>query len=222
MTKKAAWKRARQPHQIEERRQAVLEAAARLIDQGGLAAAGLSAIARESGLSKANLYRYFESREAILMELLLDELKAWGTHLRGALLTLEPAAASEKIAIAFAESYRGRHRFNLLFSSASGVLEQNISTESIIAFKREVLAVIDDLASALDRLDPEVGRSEWFALLLQHGASAQGMWPYSAPPPAVVAALENEDLAPFRIDFADAMRKNVEMLLEGVRRGLTR
>ena len=44
----------------------------------GLDGTGLNAIAREAGLSKPNLYVYFESREAILLRLLLKGIRSLG------------------------------------------------------------------------------------------------------------------------------------------------
>ena len=61
------FERARQPEQKELRREAILEAATELLAEKGLHDISLSAIARRAKLSKANLYRYFESREAIFL-----------------------------------------------------------------------------------------------------------------------------------------------------------
>ena len=49
------WQRARKPEQKEERREAILAAAGRLLDAEGLEGTGLNAIAREAGISKANV-----------------------------------------------------------------------------------------------------------------------------------------------------------------------
>lgn len=72
-----AFRRARRPDQKRQRRVTILDATAQLIDQAGAEGVSLNQIARRMGLAKSNLYRYFESREQILGELFLEELKGW-------------------------------------------------------------------------------------------------------------------------------------------------
>ncbi len=59
-----AWRRARRPELKEQRRTAILDAARTMLDNKGLGGSGLNALAREAGMSKVNVYQYFESREA--------------------------------------------------------------------------------------------------------------------------------------------------------------
>ena len=61
-----SWQRARRPEQKQQRQSAIIAAARKLVDEGGVDNATLSAIAKSAGISKANCYRYYESREAIL------------------------------------------------------------------------------------------------------------------------------------------------------------
>ncbi|HEU0222902.1 MAG TPA: helix-turn-helix domain-containing protein, partial [Paracoccaceae bacterium] len=68
------FQRARSPEQKAHRRRAILEAAAALLAEGGIEATTLAAIAERAGLVKSNLYRYFESREEILMWLFVEDL----------------------------------------------------------------------------------------------------------------------------------------------------
>ena len=94
MTETKDWQRARRPEQKEERSAAILNAAAVLLDARGINGTSLNAIARAVGLSKANLYRYFESREAMLLELMLREQAAWADELSE---LLEPLAGKDDL-----------------------------------------------------------------------------------------------------------------------------
>lgn len=58
--------------QAERTRQAVIDAARRLFAERGYAATSLQQIADETGVGKANVYYYFQTKQAIL-EVLLDE-----------------------------------------------------------------------------------------------------------------------------------------------------
>ena len=64
------FQRARKPEERIIRRDALLAAAAELFDEGGPAGAGLNAIAARAGFTKSNVYRYFESREEVLLSAL--------------------------------------------------------------------------------------------------------------------------------------------------------
>lgn len=55
---------------------AVLEAAARILESGGLAAVNTNAIAAKAGISVGSLYQYFPSKEAVLAELLARERRS--------------------------------------------------------------------------------------------------------------------------------------------------
>jgi len=68
------FQRARQPEQREERRAHLLTTARAMLEGGvDLRALTLNALAREAGMAKSNVYRYFETREALLLELLWAE-----------------------------------------------------------------------------------------------------------------------------------------------------
>ena len=58
-----AWERARQPEQISEREQAIVNAATTLFRTREYDSISLNGIAREAGFAKSNIYRYFSSRE---------------------------------------------------------------------------------------------------------------------------------------------------------------
>src|SRR6478672_1731277 len=74
MTAVPSFLRARKPDEKAHRRSAILDAAASLFDDGGLDGVSLNAVARRVGIAKSNLYRYFESREAIFLALLNEDL----------------------------------------------------------------------------------------------------------------------------------------------------
>jgi AcrR family transcriptional regulator len=65
-TKLLPFQRARRPAQIEERKEAILLRRAPL-PKNGLENVSFTDIAREVGLAKSNIYRYFESREHICL-----------------------------------------------------------------------------------------------------------------------------------------------------------
>jgi len=50
--------------------EAILDAAARILEEGGIGALGTNAVAQRAGVSIGSLYQYFASRDSILAELI--------------------------------------------------------------------------------------------------------------------------------------------------------
>ena len=75
------FQRARSEEQRELRRRAILDAAAAMLTEMPVAEVTLNELSRRAGLAKSNVLRYFESREAILLELLDRAAKLWLSEL---------------------------------------------------------------------------------------------------------------------------------------------
>ena len=54
--------------QLEANRARILDAARALVFSGGFQAASMAAVARDAGVATGTLYRYFASREALLLD----------------------------------------------------------------------------------------------------------------------------------------------------------
>lgn len=81
------------------------------------------------------MLRYFESREAVLLELLDVASREWLEHLDGALPALVDAAAplpgrADRLAAALAASLADRPVLCDLVSAQAAVLERNVSPRS--------------------------------------------------------------------------------------------
>lgn len=75
------FKRAKTDEQRAERRRRILETAATMLTEMPVAKLSLNELSRRVGLAKSNVLRYFESREAVLLDLLDVELREWLEHL---------------------------------------------------------------------------------------------------------------------------------------------
>src|SRR6516225_3796381 len=71
------FKRARSEEQRAARRQAILGTAAAMLAEMPVAEVTLNELSRRAGLAKSNVLRYFESREAVLLELLDAAWQDW-------------------------------------------------------------------------------------------------------------------------------------------------
>src|SRR3954465_11105581 len=71
------FQRARSEEQRAARRQAILRTAEAMLAEMPVAALSLNELSRRVGLAKSNVLRYFESREAVLLELLDAAWREW-------------------------------------------------------------------------------------------------------------------------------------------------
>src|ERR1039458_6505439 len=75
------FQRARSEEQRKVRRRAILDAAAAMLAHTPVAQVTLNELSRRVGLAKSNVLRYFESREAVLLELLHSAWQEWLTQM---------------------------------------------------------------------------------------------------------------------------------------------
>ena len=216
MSSPSTFERARQPAQKQQRRQTVLAAARRVFDERGVEGTTLSALAREVGLAKSNLYRYFESREAILLQLFLAELEEWSARVAMAMKPLRGSDDADRVVDALVTSMTGRPRLVRLSAAVPSVLEHNVSEATVIETRlgsqRWLASIIAELSSALPSLGAE--RAQRF---FQHfSMHAVGAWP-SAHPSEVVRCVERRpEFAAMSIDYAEMLGDHARVLLRGL------
>jgi AcrR family transcriptional regulator len=99
------FQRARQPKQIEQRQEAILEAALVLFQKKGLENVTLADIAENVGTVKSNIYRYFDSREHIYLRVLQRQASEWEKRVMPALEALKRKGTAAKAAEVMADGY---------------------------------------------------------------------------------------------------------------------
>jgi len=107
---------ARNERRRNQTRAEILDTARAVVLGSGLAGFTLSAVADELGLTKAALYYYFESKEALLFELLLREWFESATEVGAAVDETESGAdAVEQLMRTVFNRYRDRLKLFVLF-----------------------------------------------------------------------------------------------------------
>ena len=144
------FQRARSEEQREVRRRAILDTAAAMLAEMPVAEVTLNELSRRVGLAKSNVLRYFESREAVLLELLDSAWQEWLTGLEADLgaaidATAPAAGRGDQLAGVLAASLAARPVLCDLLSAQAAVLERNVSPQVAAAYKRAALA---DLTTA--------------------------------------------------------------------------
>ncbi|WP_206791166.1 TetR family transcriptional regulator [Amycolatopsis sp. MtRt-6] len=196
----AGFQRARRPEQIEARRRAILAAARELLAERPVADISLRELACHVGLAKSNVIRYFDSREAIFLEVLDSAWTAWLDELEEALGEAGPVepgfAREERVAGTIAATLTGRRVLCELLSSMAPVLERNIPVEFARSFRRRAAANTERLGELVRVRVPElpVEAARHFARGVV--VLVSGSWP-AAHPTAAVAAVDPGDAPAF-------------------------
>ena len=221
MTATTPFDRARSAEQRSARREAILRTAAEMLTRMRVAELSLNALAREVGLAKSNVLRYFESREAVLLELYDRETKAWLDALADRLVELPASLGGvERVAIAIADTAVARPVFCDLCASAPGVLERNVSATVAADYKRSAIANATRLAEEVVPLLGDLPFNSMIALVGGVNLIIGGTWTTSQPSPGIAAYAAHPELRAAQLHQRVAIRELVATLLTGCSTGL--
>lgn len=216
------FQRARSEEQREARRRAILDAAAAMLAEMPVAEVTLNELSRRAGLAKSNLLRYFESREAVLLELLDSAWQDWLVQLEKDLADAVDIAApltdrADQLAATVAASLASRPMLCDLISAQAAVLERNVSPEVAAQYKRASMTGIAALGGLMLRCVPELGELDAVKLAGATVMTAGALWPHTQPSAAMLAAYEADpELAALRLDFTGTLREVLEVMSAGL------
>ena len=216
------FQRARSPEQQEQRRAAILRAARDMLGRLPPAEVSLRELSRQVGLSKSNVVRYFPTREAVFLAVLLEDWDSWLSALEAALPAAAPhqgpQAGHELVAAAVAETLSRHRRFCDLLVACPTVLEHNVPEETARAFKTASLSRLSRLAGLVRARVPGLSDTESFEFAGLVWVTVAGAWPMAHPAPVVAVVLADPQLAPLRVDFPFVARRMLTVSLDGLDR----
>lgn len=216
MTLSPTYLRARSAEQKEERRRNLLNTAKTMLDQSpNLRDLGINELARQAQMTKSNVYRYFESSEAVLMDVLVEEFMQWHGDLAAA-LGAQAGATVNDIARAFSATAAARPLLCRLASILPSILEHNVSLERMVEFKRKLLGVQQQAAQGFHTCVPTIAVPVFEQFIHQALPLIIGLWPLSNPAEVAQEVLEHPDLAGLRYDFQRDLETGLLMLLQGL------
>jgi AcrR family transcriptional regulator len=216
------FQRARSEEQRLVRREKILQTAAAMLTEMPVSTLSLNELSRRVGLAKSNVLRYFESREAVLLDLLEQSARDFLTDVGDPLRSLddahEPVAAKiETVASALTVSFAARPMLCELISAQASVLEHNISIDVATRYKEGARDSLLGLAELLRHVFPALDRST-----SEQGANLiivmiSGLWSHTHPSPAVRAVYDSDPSYGFMDStFEDALHQALVVVLTGL------
>lgn len=213
------FQRARSEEQREARRVAILGQAAAMLEEMRVNEVTLNELSRQVGLAKSNVLRYFESREAVLLELLDQRWKQWITDLIAELGTTGTSAITDRAVACFSmtltDSLAARSTLCDLLSAQASVLEHNVSAQVAARYKRSSIDNSAALGLILASSFPQLGDRAG-TLAGQVVMSIGAVWAHSRPSIGMRQAYEGDPaLAGMRMDFRQALGDMLTTLITG-------
>lgn len=220
------FQRARTPEQQAERRRVILDAARAMLAEQAPEEVSLRDLSARVGLAKSNVVRYFPTREAVFLEVLVEDWASWLDEVTADLARRSsptPGAApsdsaARDVASALATTLAAHPRFGALLAATPGVLERNIPVETARVFKRAALDRVRRLAGLVSGA---TGLHDAAAFRFAGAAWAltAGAWPMAHPSAAVAQALEDPELNLMCVDLVPDLTDAFTALLVGLGAG---
>jgi AcrR family transcriptional regulator len=216
------FQRARSDEQRALRSQTILDTAAAMLQEMPVADISLNELSRRVGLAKSNVLRYFDSRDAVLLELLATSFHEWIAQLAAELPSAIRRRArferrAEQLATAIAGSLAERPVLCDLMSAQVAVLEHNVSVEAVTRYKLAALADADTLAGLVRDALPELSQGDAWRYIVGLWVMTSGLWAYARPPEAVLeATAADERLERAHLDLAVTLEDHLATLAIGL------
>ena len=210
------FQRARRPEQKLRRQDAILGAARDLALRDGVRNVSLADIAARIGIHKSALLRYFETREQIFLELTAEAWRDWMHDLHAGLDAAAPGSVA-LVADVFARSFSDRPLLCDLIAHTPLNLERNVSAEAVRRYKRTSLGAVNEAATLVHRVLPELTLAECSEFVATLASLAGSLWQIANPVPAVAELYASDPaLAQACVDLAPRLRRTAEVLLAGL------
>lgn len=216
------FQRARSDEQRAIRRQTILDTAAAMLEEMPVAELSLNELSRRVGLAKSNVLRYFDSREAVLLELLDSLTREWLEHLVREIPSAVSARAgferrAERLAGVVARSVADRPVLCDLLGAQAAVLEHNVSSDAIVSFKRRGIAHAAAFGDLIRQALPELSEDQTWRLVVGVFLLTSSLWAHATPPQAVLDAYEQiPELGSMRLEFSTALEDLLATMAVGL------
>ncbi len=218
-----SFQRARTPEQQDRRRSDILAAARTMLDEMPLADISLRELSKRVGLAKSNVVRYFPSREAVFLAVLVDDWAAWLVALEQRLPRADGRRSGHRTHLlltqAIAETLAEQPRLCHLIATAQVILEHNLPLETAREFKAAAMARTGRLAGLTRAVEPGLTAERAFEFAGITWALLVGVWPMANPSPTVAAVLAEPAFAGMCVDFVPAFAGALATVLDGMTAG---
>ncbi|MDF0752693.1 TetR family transcriptional regulator [Marinobacter sp. 71-i] len=197
--------RARSESDKALREQQILDAAKRLFLEHRFHGLTLADIARETGVTKAALYRYFRSKELLFIAVYRRAMSDWASDVE--------AIGSDGFPKQFVDCILAHPVFCGLTAILHIALETGLSEEEAREFKLFLLAQVRRITAVIAAATDQE-EAACLGYLMQCQQALIGCWHMSHPPEPARKAMQVEPLTVFQLEFSATLRHHLHILTE--------
>jgi AcrR family transcriptional regulator len=213
-----AFKRARSNEHIKERIQEIISAASQIFDSVGYDGLSFSAISELTKFTRPTIYKYFNTKEEILLKILLADMEAWISALVNS-FKVNKLYTVQEIADIWVDTLNSNLRLLNLFSMLFTFIEKNVSLEALVEFKKGFLKLEEQAVVLMGQLFPKAESTDVQNFLISQLALGLGLYPMGQLSEIQVKAIEASGMYYGKIDYKAVNKAAIYQLMYCLEQG---
>ena len=207
------FQRARHAHQKAHRREDILRGAREMLNAGKLDRLTHNKLCRRVGIGKSSLYRYFDSLDDVLLEVLGQDVCEWVDDIIAGLQASETMTPIPELASLLAKATASRPRFCELGTVAGAIL-RHVSREKALHHHDRYQHEVARLVTAMVSGAPELAADQHAELVRMFFALILGLWPDARP--RTLSDGECDDTGSHGVGFEASLERGATLLALGL------
>lgn len=204
----------------QERGEAILDAAVKLLLSDDYHDISIASVARKAGLAKGTIFLYFKTKEELFLQLQVRGYQSWFKHINRRLKRLSQQKQKTNV-----EEFTGHMMASLkdnpvltrLTPILHVILERNIDYKTALDFKRSLLNEIIVTGRLIEQCLPFLRKNDGARVLLYFQVLLIGLIQMSQPAPTVKQVIEEERMEVFQMDFEEKLSEMMVLLINGMK-----
>lgn len=214
-----SFQRARSDKQIQKRIDEIVLAASKIYDENGYDGLSFSAISELTKFTRPTIYKYFSTKEEILLYILSDDIGTWANNLISS-FKLNKIYSTHEISKIWAKSLSSQKRINELYSILFTILEKNSSIETLASFKETAHTYIKPLYELVGQLFPNITSTQIDNFMTLQYSLAIGLYPMCNLSKIQLEAIKIVNLSYISPNFEDTYQKALFQLMYCLENGI--
>lgn len=202
------FERARTIEQIEERKKEILKACGKLYDESGIDGVHFKAVSEITSFGRSTIYTYYKTKEEILLDLFLEDIKTWSSDVNSILESHE-TLSKEDYCHELTNTFVNNTRMLQLMSVLYSILEKNCSLEKLTAFKSELMNLRRPLITSIYKYFPDADDDSKQTFLYNSSCFVSGLYSTTNISQKQKDAIKNSGIEYHLSDFGDMCYKGL-------------
>jgi AcrR family transcriptional regulator len=170
-------------------------------------------------ITRPTIYKYFNTKEEILLKILLSDAESWVTSLVNS-FKLNKIYSIEEVADIWVDTISENYRLLNLYSMLFTTIEKNVSLEALVEFKKGFLKLQESIVTLVSQLFPKASVEVIQSFLVNQLALALGLYPMCQLCELQIRAIELSEIQYTPPDFKLTYKSNLYQQMYCLERGI--